>query len=345
MTETYPKPHYIFDTKNKMKEIRTIFGMTAFLFLAGCSGSVDEPQRSDEPVPVKLTCSELSVSGAETRAATNAHSSLNGDEVNIYMPSNTLSGPIVYTIAAAAGADGKSAMTPPSTVYLYPDYTPIYGFHPTAATMSGTTMTFTVQLDQSSAESYKLSDLLFAKNEIYKSNITTPVNLEFHHLMSKIIVNVEADETVDLTGVWLVNVNKTISFTPSSYTIDHTTATGLNSSDNVGENDLSAAIRAGTSSGAYTMVCAALIPPQNVRGKNLIVIGGKGFDGKASHQGTVTYAIPNHSRDEIKFLPGKTYTLTLKIDRWSFGQTLEISVSDWSNNDNPIDVGEPRLSI
>ena len=324
-----------------MKEIQTIAGMIALLFLTGCSGSMDEPQKADDPVPVTLTCSELSVIGAETRAAIDAHSSLNGDEVNVYMPNNTLSGPIVYTIANAAGGDGKSAMTPSETIYLYPDYSPIYGFHPTAATMDGTAMTFTVQLDQSSADNYKLSDLLFAKNEIYKSNITTPVNLEFHHLMSKVIINVTADETVDITGIWLVNVNKTLSFTPSTYTIRHDSRTGLTLSNDVGEN-LSNAIKAGTFSGSYTAQCAALIPPQVIKGKNFIVIGGQGFDGKSGHTGTVTYAIPNSNSQQISFLPGKTYTFTLAIDRWSFGQTMEISVSDWSSTEN---LGEPRLSI
>ena len=317
-----------------MRQIQTLAGMAVLLLMAGCSNSAEDKLDADSPVPIYLTCSQLSVTGEETRAATNEHSTLNGEALNIYMPNNTLSGPIAYTVAAEPGDGGVSAMTPSSTVYLYPDYTPIYGFYPTAATMSEGKMVYSVQDDQSGTEYYKLSDLMFAKNEIYKSNIASPVNLEFHHLMSKVIVNVLVDDstdpTINVTGVYLVNVYKTLEFTPADYTISHDVRTGLTAKDDVGD----AGVKVGTATG-----CAALIPPQSVKGKNFIKVVAQGAGNKSAHVGTVYFAIGVYQ--EIVFLPGKTYELTIKIDRWSFGQTMDISVSDWTT---PEVIANPRLA-
>ena len=311
-------------------KIWSIVILSALLLSAGCSSSDDGIQKSDEGVPIMLTCSEISATETMTRADIAEHPSINGEVVNIYMPSNTLSGPIEYAVAAATDAGGVSALTPASTVYLYPDYTPIYGFYPTAATMSANNMTYSVNTDQSTAANYKLSDLLFAKNEIYKSNIATPVNLEFHHLMSKVIVNVTVDPTIVITGVFLINVDKTIEFTPSTYTISHDALTGLTSSNNVGDGG----IKAGT-----TATCAALIPPQKIRNINFIKITAQGAGDKSAHSGAVNFFIPY--QEPMTFLPGKTYSLTLAIDRWSFGQTMDISIDDWDDGGS---AGEPRLS-
>lgn len=299
--------------------------------MASCSGDME--QRSKQPEPISLTCTEVSTVAAATRADINEHSSINGESVNIYMPDNTLAGPIVYMVAATPTDGTPVAMTPSSTVYLYPDHTPIYGFYPTAATMSGTQISYSVSEDQSGAANYNLSDLLFAKNDIYKENITTPVNMEFHHLMAKIIVNVSAEvETgIDVVGIRIANVGKTLEFTPSTYTISHDALTGLTATDDVGDGG----ILAGTSSG-----CAALIPPQTVSGTKFLIIEGQGSGEKSHNSGSIAYVIPDEN--PMTFLPGKTYTLTLKLDRWEFGQTMNIAVSDWGSTEN---IADPRLSI
>lgn len=315
------------------------------LSLTSCS-SDNEKTIDEKPVRINLSCSQIAVDGSiTTRAGINEHSVLNGEQVNVYMPQSTITTVMTYTVAAASDANGKSEMTTSPIPYLYPSTTPIYGIYPTAATISADQLSYSVSLDQTTTANYKLSDLMYATSSAARSdaNLTTgaiSIDLVFHHLMSKVIVEVEGvPSEFEIIGIYLVNVGKTLSLTPSTYTtISHDDFIGLTTSNVVGSStNYTQGVKMGTSSG-----CAALIPPQTVRGQ-FIVVEARGVGSKSVHQGIVTYAL---SQDETyRLLPGRTYKVKLKMDTWDFGETLIISVSDWSNIDNPESVGEPRLAV
>ena len=338
-----------------MRRINTIGGCLALLLLAGCSGDTDGVRQ--QPVPISLTCSEYTIVEAQTRAGVDVHNSIVGENVNIYMPDNTLSGPIVYSVTSTTEANGKNKMTPASAVYLYPDETPIYGFYPINVTMSDGKVSYSVQTNQGAEADYMLSDLLFAKNTVVKSSIATPVNLVFYHLMSKVIVKVKKEDAdgIDIVGIRIANIGKTLEYSPGTYEVDVTgvnspPASGLTVRDDVGETGITAgttgnfiteATTIGDKAGTIT-TCAALIPPQTVGGKKFILIDVQGSGDKSHNSGTVAYEIPSGASNSKTFKPGYTYTLTLGLDRWSFGQTMNISVSNWSSEEN---IAAPRLSI
>lgn len=308
--------------------------MAALMIFAGCSTESDEPKQ--EPASISLLCSTAPSMAADTRAGANEHDNILGEQVNVYMPGTTaLNTAIVYTVGSTKDAEGWTPMTTASSVYLYTDETPVYSLYPTAAIMAEGEVSFSVNSDQSSSAGYNASDLLFAKTSINKntaSEHTLTTRLHFHHLMAKVIVNVDYDNTImNVTGIWLNNVNQTVSFTPSDYSIDHESLTGLATSNPADESDNG--IKAGTASG-----CCALIPAQTFTEGNLITIEATSADGH--YKGMVSYY--NTPDKKITFYPGRTYTINLKVEKWVFGQILTIAVSNWDYTE---DLEEPYLSI
>ena len=196
-------------------------------------------------------------------------------------------------------------------------------------------MSYAVPEDQSSEDDYKLADLLYAKAKIvktkYQDGTYEGTKLTFHHLMSKVIVNVDTDARMDVSGVYLVNVDKTLQFKPVDYNVDHTTLADLSVTDNVGQKG----IKVGTTSG-----CCALIPPQDVMGKSFIDVECTSKDGR--NTGRVSFEIKNNTGDRLQLLPGKTYTISLRVETWDFGEVLGVSVSSWNE---PEEIENPRLTI
>ena len=299
--------------------------LTALLLFGACSNDSDEPQ--EQPMPITLTCSLYGVTGVETRAASDLHNSIEGENVNVYMPGSTATtSATVYRVGTEVDADGWLKMNTSDAVYLFSDQTDVYGLYPTAVKMTDGKVSYPVPTDQSDEAYYQLADLLYAKSKILKSsaqgsgNIPT-TQLTFHHLMSKVIVNVApvTADIMDVTGIWVANVNKTIELTPSTYEARHDTNDGITTKDNVGDEG----IKAGTVSGT-----CALVPPQTVSaGTGFIIVEAKSKNER--HTGTVTYKLDK----ALTLYPGKTYTITLSLEKVDFGSVMNITVSDWGSTE------------
>lgn len=301
--------------------------LAPLLVFTGCTQD-DTAQFEKSSVAIELTCSEIkgeATISELTRAGSSEHATIAKDEViSVYMPESSVTSKQTYK--ANANVSSATAMTRTSSSVPYfvagKNTVNIYGFYPSSTTMN-TTVSHTVNTDQSGDTNYKASDLMFAKTSVAKAAQTTVTgNLNFAHLMSKIIVNVSSSTNCTPTSIKLLNVNKTVQFTPSSYTFNNSSISGLNTSSGVSTSG----ITIGTASG-----CAGLIPPQTVAAStNLIQV--------TTAAGTATFALGA----EKTFYPGKTYTVTLTVNTATIGITT--TITNWSTG-GTTDLGTKTLPI
>ena len=145
------------------------------------------------------------------------------------------------------------------------------------------------KINQTDADSYMASDLMFAKVEGVTTQ-STAVQLTFRHLMSKIQVNLTGEGGVTLTNsiVKLLGVKTETTFNPQTGEVNVANATGASSDIMM------------TNNGAQG--CAAIIVPQSKPSGFLLEIGLQNND--VLHYKTV---------QNIVFEPGKVYTFNVKV--------------------------------
>lgn len=330
-----------------MKKFQTIFACAVLAALASCSNEHELSQQSAEDTPIRI---QANVGGITTRAGSDIQSQyfdaneiigiflrehLNSGEKSIISYTQPLDGE-VQTSGANATIDIQT-----QTQY-YPsnghgvDCLAIYPKQNEGANITNTTRTFSVKEDQSDADEYKASDLMYAYTSDKKKSTKGPIKLTFSHLLSKIIVEVcvEASGSVDKSVlkdvcVDLKSVNKTIDITVSdmSQTVGSTTPT------TAGSVALTSAVSNETtivmgkpgvsdSDDKKTNEVAAIIVPQTIADtKPFIQVR---LNNGTSNYATYTYNVSNTSG--LTFATGKSYkyTITLKSGGISV-QSVEIT--------------------
>lgn len=210
--------------------------------------------------------------------------------------------PIVYT------ANGSGGLTPASTQY-YPasgNNVSAYAYYPADASTEADG--FEVDTDQSDDEGYEASDLMYASIPTLTKGSTN--NLEFQHLLSKIIVTLAAgsgfdaselaDATIALNGVKYMGTfdPATGAFTPADNTENITIATT-----------------------ASTTAHAAVVVPQDMSGKEIAVtIGGN----------SVAYSIPASTI----FERGTVYSYTITVAKT--GISVTSSITGWTSGGDAV---------
>lgn len=202
-------------------------------------------------------------------------------------------------------ADGNNQLTQPDPIYFSgSNPVTISAYYPYneewREVADGATYSFVVESDQHSYGSKK-SDLLYASATSDSSNPI--VNLEFSHLLSKIIIKVSSTENADLSNAWLyvTNTSKEASFTAGSVE-----CTG---------NSVYP-ILAGIANQA-----AAIIVPQQVKaGTKFITIE------LGDH--TFYYTLP----EDKTFKPGYVYTYDLSINDTPDLSLKNMSLCAWIND-------------
>ena len=223
-------------------------------------------QDSESPEIIRLSCSTTQLN--TTRGSVNIQNATfdQGETVNVYITHSSDDAtpvgntPNVYT----ADANGKLEITPP--VYYPPGTNSnvnIRAYYPSTKVTTAST-SFTVEDSQVSDADYSLSDLMYAE-VLNQAKTSSDVQLQFSHLLSKVIIEATGDDAVNIMGISFTGVYKEIGFTAVDGTIGA-------SSTLASQGDVAVA----SSSGASQLSGAAILPPQSLSGNFLVVSTDKG---------------------------------------------------------------------
>lgn len=218
--------------------------------------------------------------------------------------------------------DANGATAPATQPYMNSNIqtADIHAYYPSSHRQNATT--FSVQTDQTGDANYKASDLMYATTSVTKTAAATVTgSLTFSHRMAKIIVTATADTGKGVSAVTKVRIiggyrTATIA-TPLSCTMktDDGFSNQLSTSSAITLYD--------NSTGAASVSCAGLIPPQTIAsGTAFLEVTVKTAGGLA---GTATYSLPAAKI----FASGNAYTCTLSVNLSSIGTTTDIT--DWGN--------------
>ena len=264
----------------------------ALLGLTACSEQM-EPQGAPGSRAVRLAASTTTL----TRAADgiySAESGFTGDEqVEVFM--NSADRHATYQLAAAAG--GTSAMSS-ATPLDYPEESgdvTLYAVYPATSQTS-----HTVAHDQTGADGYRQSDLMFAKTVVSDAQRDAEQTLVFQHQLVKlkVVVTKPADISI-LGGITLQNVKRKVGVTlaPAGLTV----GTAEAADDGAGNSILvSGAEDAADTEQTYTYAC---VLPETTWGADdtfiTATVDGQQVDYKLGSETTLS--------------AGSEYTLTMTV--------------------------------
>lgn len=282
--------------------------ITAFATLAllsGCnsdSGQQTQAQETDERVPILLSAGV----GDEARAGQGIQNTQfkKGQSMDVQITSkDNMTG---YDLLTYFAADNAGSLQPSKGVYpYYPTNganVDIRSIYPTGY-MNGNDFAV-AKLNQTGQEAYMASDLMFAKLEDVERT-TSAVQLTFHHLMTKICVNLTGEGGVVLTNstVKLLNVKTETTYNALTGVVKVADAKEGSESDILMTNN-----------GAQG--CAAIIVPQTKGSGYLLEIILQNND--VLHYKTV---------QDIIFESGKVYTFNVKVIESNI--SVETTVAAW----------------
>lgn len=294
-----------------------LMGLLAWpLLAAGCQSGSDDLSAPAEPqAPAgEALILECALAGG-TRAGSDVQTSafVAGRAVSVWLK-NVMDGETRRTAfteyACTVAANGTTLEPSGGTelTYVGPgEYVSAYAVTP-AAGFSGTT--FTVAADQTGETNYLASDLVFSGQQTY-AQTSGALRLQFRHLLTKIIVNIEKGEditdeqfaTAASRSVVLRNIRlaTTFDYANGQTVVSPTDATGA------------------TGTVTFDVGGACVIPPQVISaGKSFISIheAGDVFQGNYIPSGQKT------------FEGGKQYTYTVTVERNK--TTVSATVEDWN---------------
>lgn len=322
-----------------MKATKFISACAVLAALASCSNEHELSQQSAEDTPIRI---QANVGGITTRAASNIQGGQfdAGEKIGIFLKEYLTTGqtkvanysnPIEGTVNSTTQTkiDLGSTQYFPSNGHGV-DCLAIYPMKIGSTNIDEKITSFSVEEDQSNADEYKASDLMYAYTE------NTPkgndINLTFKHLLSKIIVEVVADASSVsqsvLSDVYvdLLKTNKTIDITvndiaqgtPSSA---KSVTVGTNPSDqktiNLGHPTYT--------SGNQTGEVAAIIVPQTISSSSNGFIQVR-LNKSGADYATYTYT-PNAN---LTFEGSKSYKYTITIKAGSISVS-NVTITDWGN--------------
>ena len=343
-----------------MKKYLIIVTVVALAVLSACSGENSQEQKKNhttaEQLPIKLGSSL----GDETRSNT-ATNLINGDTIWVW--ADMINGATLevseYFKAWALRANGVGGLSTlaAGNTKLFPA-TNVLNFYAMVGNFGKETdgeraglpmidaenselpttgIRHTVMSDQTTAENYYKSDLLYAvvKNQ---EPISSAVVLPFKHLLSRIQVVLVAGNGMtanDLSSatVKLLNLKRQIAFNPDKE-VDFSSQSalaGLLSWSNLFQSsDIQMATSAieseditGAATASSTVYADAIVVPQTIeKGANFIQVDYLGR--------TTYYRIPNGTNDEpLTIESGKQYRFRLIANRIGSGYQMTVTVSDW----------------
>jgi hypothetical protein len=304
-----------------------LYMASALLLFSACTSSdenraVNDGQQQEDGIPIML---EAGIKHP-TRAANNLQNDVfeKGATINVYLKEITPSGysvttkytPIVYTTTNYSGA-----LSPQNNIY---PYFPTNGRGITVLAMYPSTEAtkdsqwFTVESDQKGSANYKRSDLMVAFDTI-PTPTSTMRTLQFHHLMSKITVQVvrgTGNADISNSQVTLYNVKRKIGFIGSLGTL--------------GELDPELGTVAVTDDCSSAKSC--IIPPQDIDPCRFFRI-------KLGSKDIIYY----YNTQTLNFLSGHEYKFVITVNQNSVNVTYTVGAwEDEENDENVISTHADR---
>ena len=216
-------------------------------------------------------------------------------------------------VAWNVGEEGELSNTGGSIFWANEDIA-ITAYHPYNSSWIGTSHEFSVSTDQSSEESYRNSDLLWATATSSKTESAVP--LTFSHKLAKVNVTLNSEDIEDLSGV-------TISICGTNISTNFNPVDGTLSAAAVNIQEIKAGI---TTSTAYT--ASAIVVPQTVANGTKFI--------KIAYNDRIFYYTLSTNK-ELKPGYSHNYTLTIKEKEVT---TESDKITDWEDDDNIGDAEE-----
>lgn len=224
--------------------------------------------------------------------------------------SNNLTLPSQYKI----GAGSLTSFT--KLTYPYTgDYPKAYGVKPSGTDV---TSTFSVQTNQTTDANYLASDLVFSAPKTYVQT-SGALNMEFNHMLCKIVVNVTAAADAGYTDDQLAAATVEVKAYPTISLIPLLGGTGVLTYSNTDSSS-------GTRSSIQCLAGGAcIIPPQRYAQDDVFIsVTVRGQEFTTVMSGTKT------------FEPGLCYTYTVAVsaDTTTPATATLTSITNWGSNEN-----------
>lgn len=300
---------------------KTIIYTALALTLTACSS--DDAPKGSAIQEIQLF---TQVSGSATRAADDADALQDaqlagGTTISVKVKENVASPTVDYALALYT-ADGSGGLSlPAGQKQYYPasgNGVNIYAFHP-----AGAPSAFEVQADQTTADGYRKSDLMYASlTNVTSASTAAQRTLSFSHLLSKVVVTLvagagcSADDLASAT-VTLGNGDLVTSGTFTAATGSFTPATS-------GTGTITLAENAGTAS--HT----AIVVPQAVSGRKINV--------------TMNSITRSYTITTPPFAAGTKYAYTLQVG-FSGIVLVSTQINAWDDDEGNVTSPESPLVI
>ncbi|MBO5890660.1 MAG: fimbrillin family protein [Alistipes sp.] len=297
-----------------MKRKARLFALLAMVFVIGACNDIPEvpPVGGDDLSNIELKID--AVTGDFTRATDTAFET--GDAISVFGYKSDLDDYTSWQTWLANGkfTKGSNGFSSDQPYYWYEgeDKGHIVGLYPynanyTAENFIGDGITFNVKLDQSTHAGYTASDLMFAvANNVTPS--TEKVVLEFKHLLSKLVVDIDNQTAKTIKEVYVTNV-----YGGATYTI-----VGGYTNGNI--ETIKAGKLANASSG-YTDSYALIVPPH----EGIPSIAITTTDDKQ-----YTFSV----NEAINFNPSKVRHLKVTITEESISTEIDAVIRDWESDED-----------
>ncbi|MBQ6746356.1 MAG: fimbrillin family protein [Bacteroidaceae bacterium] len=224
--------------------------------------------------------------------------------------SNNLTLPGTYKIGSG------SATTLTKLTYPYTgDYPTAYGVKPTGTDVTGS---FTVQTNQKTEVNYLASDLVFSAQKTFLQT-SGALEMEFNHMLCKIVVNVTAAADAGYTNDQLAAAEVVVKAYPTVSLTPLLSGTGVLTYSNTD-------VSSGTRSNIQCLAGGAcIIPPQRYAQDDVFIsVTVRGQEFTTVMSGTKT------------FEPGLCYTYTVAVsaDTTTPATATLTSITNWGSNEN-----------
>lgn len=294
--------------------------MAMVVALGACGLDIPVPAPSTTPFSI-----EALPAGDFTKATDTAFEV--GDAVNVYVfKGDGFSGINTWQpwITNAKFTKTQSGFSSEQAYYWYEGEEKgiVIGLYPynathTAEALIANGVTFCVKSDQSTHAGYTASDLMTA----FKSDVTPTaekVTLEFDHLLSKLIIDIDNQTAADIKEVYIDGVKGNLNYSFSTGVV----TTGGEGTIKAGELS--------TATAGYTDTHILIIPPQTAAPSIAITTtNGKQYTYDASEQ--------------IEFRMGKVRHLMVTLTENSISTEFDAIVNDWSADESVEFTDQPSI--
>lgn len=292
-----------------MKQFYKLFAVVVmFAIMAACDEQIpDLPTPTPTPDSGILFSITATPAGGFTKATDTAFEQ--GDAVGVFGFKSDLS----LWLNNAKFTKAESGFDADKEYYWYEgdEVGRVVGIYPYNADYSGEKLSaegveFCVKSDQRTHAGYTASDLMVATKEVVPTEES--VVLEFDHLLSKIVIDINNQTSEEISEVMLDGVKGNYTFALSGCQLSG------------GEGTIKAG-KLATASEGYTDTYVLIIPPQTVAPKLVMT---------TADQMQYTY----NADEEVVFGVGKVRHLTVTITEESISTEFDAIVNDWSADED-----------